>query len=382
MKKGVVVFSVLLVCLALTYSYNVYAAAEPYKVGCLVPLTGYSSWVGVLAKEGAELQVDLINKAGGVNGRPLQLILYDTQSKPEEAIRAAQRLLTRDGVIAMTGSDSVPIMAPVFALANQKKIPAVLSGGYPVDPKKEPYSFNVSHPSEFAVAVPFHYFKKKNMTKIAFLMPIGSLGELGTKLGHKVAGELGIRILGEEKFEPTSPDITPQLAKLKALDPAVMFSFSTGEHAAMVVKSMAQLNMTMPVQLSHGNATKGFLKMVSNLPAFIVLPSGKISVVDELSDADPMKKPLQNFNKQYIERYKEPCSYYAGQAADFISVLAEGLKLAGTSDPVKVRDSIERVKGLIGNNGIFNMSPDDHYGLKMEDMVSITIKDGKWALLK
>jgi branched-chain amino acid transport system substrate-binding protein len=383
-KRILAIGFMLLLCLFITHQPPIAEAAEkvPYKIGAVLPLTGYTSWLGVLSDEGTKLKVEMINKAGGVNGHPLELITYDNQSKPEEANRVAQRLITRDEVVAIIGDGSVPIAAPVFALGNQKKVSVFFACGYAIDPQKELFSFNQAHPTEFAVASPFRYFKKRGMTKVAFLMAVGSLGELGSKIGNKVAAEYGLTVVSEEKFETQATDVTPQLTKLRGLKPDVIFSFSTGEPAAMVARNMAQLNMNIPLLVSHGNATPGFLKMVADLPTMVIVPSGKITVVDQLPDIDPAKKVLQAFNKQYMERFKAPATYFAGQSADGIALIAEGLKIAGSSDPVKLRDALEGIKNFVGNNGVFNMSPKDHQGTRLDDMVNVTIKNGKWQLLE
>jgi branched-chain amino acid transport system substrate-binding protein len=374
----------LLLCLVVTHQSSIAEAAgkEPYKIGAVLPLTGPVSWLGGLADEGTKLKVEMINKAGGVNGHPLKLITYDSQSKPEEANMVAQRLITRDQVVAIIGDGSVPIAAPVFALGNQKKIPVFFACGYAIDTQKEPFSFNQSHPTEFAVARPFKYFNEKGMTKVAFLMVVGSLGELGSRIGNKVAKEYGITVVGEEKFEAQATDVTPQLTKLRGLKPDVIFSFTTGEPAAMIARNMAQVNMTIPLLVSHGNASPGFLKMVGDLPTMVIVPSGKITVVDQVPDSDQAKKVLQAFNKLYMERFKAPATYYAGQSADGVALIAEALRIAKSGDPVKVRDALEGIKNFVGNNGVFNMSPKDHQGTRLEDMVNVTIKDGKWQLLQ
>jgi len=382
-RRAVIVVTVLsLFCLIGTLNMALAQTKAPYKIGAVLPLTGPVSWLGGLADEGTKLRVEMINKAGGVNGHPLELITYDSQSKPEEANMVSQRLITRDQVVAIIGDGSVPIAAPVFALGNQKKVPVFFACGYAIDPQKERFSFNQSHPTEFAVARPFKYFKEKGMTKVAFLMVVGSLGELGTKIGKKVAPGYGITVVGEERFEAQATDVTPQLTKLRRLKPDVIFSFSTGEPAAMIARNMAQLNMDIPLLVSHGNASPGFLKMVGELPIMVIVPAGKITVVDQISDTDPAKKVLQEFNRRYFERFKTPATYYAGQSADGIALIAEGLRMAGSGDPVKLRDALEGIKNFVGNNGVFNLSPTDHQGTHLEDMVNATIKNGKWQLLQ
>jgi len=94
MKRGV--FMGLAAGLALLLLWgNAAKAATPYKIGGIFPLTGALSWLGEYKKKGADLKVELINKAGGINGHPLELISYDDQSSPETASRVAQRLVSR-----------------------------------------------------------------------------------------------------------------------------------------------------------------------------------------------------------------------------------------------------------------------------------------------
>ena len=151
-------------------------AADTYKIGGIFPLTGSLSWLGEYKKKGAELKVELINKAGGVNGHKLELISYDDQSSPETASGAAQRLVSKDQVVAMIGTASVPVSAAVAAIGAKNKIPVIVGSGYEVDAAKEPFLFNSAHRTDFAVARPYQYWQSKGITKVALLMPIGSLG--------------------------------------------------------------------------------------------------------------------------------------------------------------------------------------------------------------
>jgi branched-chain amino acid transport system substrate-binding protein len=65
-----------------------------------------------------------------------------------------------------------------------------------------------------------------------------------------------------------------------------------------------------------------------------------------------------------------------------VALIAEALRIAKSGDPVKVRDALEGIKNFVGNNGVFNMSQKDHQGTRLEDMVNVTIKNGKWQLLQ
>ncbi len=379
--KGKIVLGVAIAFSLLLMSNGLAQAQATYKIGGIFPLTGGLSWLGEYKKKGAELKVELINKAGGVNGKKLELISYDDQSSPETASRVAQRLVSRDGVVAMIGTASVPVSGAVGSIAAKSKVPALIGSGYEVKAEKEPFLFNTAHKTDFAVARPFQYFQSKGITKVALLMPIGPLGELGSMLARKYAPQYKITIVGEEKFDIKAADISAQLAKLRTLGPQAVFSFCTGEPAALVARSMNQMGMNMPVLVSHGNANPGFLKFVSTLTIPIIVPAGRAAAPDSVADSDPCKKVVVEFSRAHQQKYGEPANYYSAEMVDAIDIIAAGLKKTGSGDTVKLRDAIEQTRGFVGMQGVFNFSPSDHHGTVLSDMMVLTVKDGKWAVL-
>lgn len=353
----------------------------PYKIGFIVPLTGYLSWLGEYMKKGAEVKVEMINRVGGVNGRLLEVISYDDQSSPETGTRHAQRLISRDEVVAIMGTGTAVVSGAVSSVANKSKVPAIIQSGYALS-DKETFTFNNAHPTDFAISRPMMYFQKKGISRVALLMPIGPLGELGSGIARKHAPTYKITIVGEEKFDVKAPDVTTQLAKLRTLNPQAIMAFTTGEPAALLARNMAQMGMNIPLVVSHGNATPGFLKLVAQTPGTVIVPSGKIMALGSLADNDPTKKVVMEFAREYQKKYGEPANYYSGQQADAVALIAEGLRVTKSDDPVKLRDAIENIKNFPGCNGVYNMSPTDHQGTRTEDMILLTIKDGKWAVLE
>ena len=381
--KKISIYVALATCVAFLGGLSVQAyaqAKEPYKIGAILSLTGYLSWLGEYQKKGAELKVEMINKAGGVNGRPIKIVVYDDQSSPETGTKVAQRLISKDKVIALQGTGSVPVSAAVSSVANKWKIPVILQSGYHPS-EKETFTFNNAHKTSYAFARPLMFFQKKGIQRVALLMPIGPLGELGSRMARKYAPKYKVEILGEEKFDVKTPDVTTQLAKLRTLKPQAIMSFATGEPAALVARNMAQMGMNIPLVVSHGNANPGFLKLVSQSPIMVIVPAGKIMDPQAISSNDPTREVIMEFAKAYQEKYGEPANYYAGQQADAVALTAEALKISKSGDPVKLRDAIESIKGFPGCNGVYNLSPTEHQGTGLNDMILLTIKNGKWQAL-
>jgi branched-chain amino acid transport system substrate-binding protein len=114
----------------------------------------------------------------------------------------------------------------------------------------------------------------------------------------------------------------------------------------------------------------------------ILFPAGRLLVVDELPDSHPQKPLLAAYKKDYETRYKEDASTFGGHAYDAVLVITEALRKAGSTEPEKVRQALENLKGVVGTAGIFNYSPTDHTGLSMDAFEMLTVKGGKFAIYK
>jgi branched-chain amino acid transport system substrate-binding protein len=354
---------------------------DEFRVGGIFPLTGYLSGCGEYKRKAADLKIEMINEMGGIHGHPLRLIVYDDQSSPEQAARIAEALVLKHRVIAMVGTGSLPVSSAVAGVANKYRIPAFLNSGYAIDPVKDLFVFNTAHKTEFAVACSFQHFLERGINRVGLLMPKGPLGELGSCLGRRLANRLGIRIVGEERFDLTSRDVTSQLVRLSALRPLAVFSFVTGEPAAGIAKRMGEMGLAIPLLVSHGNANPAFLKLVSRTPVPILVPSGKTMALDSIPEGDPCKPIAARFNQRHLQRYGEPANYYSAELADAIDLMAEGLRNAG-ADPEGLRDAVECIQKFEGMQGVYDLSPIDHYGTGLEHMILLTIKEGRWHFTK
>jgi branched-chain amino acid transport system substrate-binding protein len=351
---------------------------EELKIGGIFSLTGYLSWSGKYKRKAAELKVNMVNEAGGINGRPLRMIAYDDHSSADQAEGIAETLIFKHRVVAMVGTGSLPLSRAVATVANRYRTPVFINSGYAIDPLKDNFVFNTAHKTEFAIACSFRHFLDAGMDRLALLMPVGPLGDLGSWLARRLGALMGISIVGEERFDVSAPDVAPQLRRLTFLKPLALFSFVTGQPAAAVSATMAAVGMKIPLLVSHGNANPRFLKLVSSSPVHIVVPSGKTMALDTITEDDPCKNAVVSFNSRHLECYGEPANYYSAELADAVGLVVEALRRTGDADPVRLRDAAESIRNYGGMQGVYDMSPIDHYGTGIEQIVLLTIKDGRW----
>ncbi|MCX5840790.1 MAG: ABC transporter substrate-binding protein [Deltaproteobacteria bacterium] len=364
-------------------------AAQPIKIGNTYDQTGPFTDASVHANYGVLVAVDEINAKGGINGRKVEMITIDGESSVEKSLGNVKRFIARDKVNGIMGPMYTgPSMAAMPVINKAKVVAFSGSGGNPVNellkekPQERQYLFSLSMGNTFAHEHNLTWLKRKGLTKIAVINPTNDLGESSNRWYQSFSKELGITILGLEKFDPKSLDMTPQLIKLKALSPQAIVTMSTGADASVMVRNFHQLEMKIPLVISDGNVSQTFIDSLEGKTEYVFGPGPKaVAPVDTLKTDDPMKAKMQAFINGYEKKFgKKIKSYnYEGIGYDGAMLIFEAIKKVGT-DGEKMLNYIENLKGYKGANIVYNFSPTNHRGYTVEHICMFKIKDGIWQL--
>lgn len=364
--------------------------AEPIKLGAFFDLTGPSAAIGTPTKLVAEMVVKKINAEGGVNGRPLQLVIADDEGDPTKAAIIAKKFIESDKVVAIIGPTRTDTGMAAKPIIEQMKVPTFMCvGGDPVimGGKFGPFHWTFKSPQRTSVAVQktFAYLKKKGWTNIAIITAADGFGRDGKFWLEKLAPDYGLKIIATESFQPTDNDMTTQLVKIKAASPQAIVCWTIGKAGAIVAKNVRQLAINSPLFQCHGLPDPIYIKLAGEAAEGNIMPSTKLMVANQLPDTDPQKKVILEFIRLYKEVYKYdrqfPINTHSGYAWDAIYIVANAMKKAGTNNE-KLREEIERTKGYVGVSGIYNITPEDHNGLGTDSMVMVQIVKGEWKMLE
>ena len=362
-------------------------AAEPIKVGAFFALSGPNAPIGTPTKLVAEMVVDKINKEGGINGRPLELIIGDTESDPAKAATIAKKFIHSDKVAAIIGPTSTGEGMQSKKIVEEAGIPTFMTvgGDPPIMKETGPYTYVFKSPQRSSTAVKklFSYLKEKKLTKLALLTASDPFGKDGVVWLEKLAPEYGLTLVAKESFGPKDIDMTAQLTKIKNAKPQAIVCWTIGPAGAIVSKNKAQLGIKVPLFQCHGQPGPEYIQLAGKSSEGDRMPSTKLMAAAQLPDTDPQKKVIQAFIKLYTDDYKYdkqfPINTHSGYAWDAIIIVANAMKKAGT-DPKALRAAIEGTKGYVGVSGIYNLTPEDHNGLDVDSMVMVQVKKGKFAL--
>ena len=369
-------------CLLCISTVSAESEKEPIKIGGVFSVTGPASFLGDPERKSMELAVDMINEAGGIDGRMLQAVIYDSEGDPSRAVRNVQRLITRDNVTAIVGPSLTPTSLAVIPVVERAQVPLVscAAGNRITDPIK-PWVFKTAQSDIHAVASIYGHMKENGLKKAAIIIQSDSFGESGRDQLVEQAGDYGIEIVAQENFGIRDTDTTAQLTNIRRADPDAIICWGTNPGPAVVARNVEQLGIDVPLYNSHGVASPRFIELAGDSAEGIMLPTGRILVADLLPDDDPQKEVLQNYIAAYEDRFGETASSFGGYAFDGINLLAEAMK--GTDgDKQQIRDNFAQIQGHVGISGTFNFSETDHNGLAPDAFVMVRITDGDWELIE
>jgi branched-chain amino acid transport system substrate-binding protein len=323
-------------------------AADPIKIGVVAPLTGPIADAGRYGVQGARLAVEEVNKAGGVLGRPLELVIEDDQSLNPSTVLAFSKLADDKDIVAFLG--------PTRSTQIQSIAPSVKQAGRPV-------MIGGTDPSLTLAGNPWFFRFRPNDTYTARAMSDYGLNKLGKKkwaIVHATdafgtnAKTLFTEALKKQGIEPVvvegqpnnSPDYTAVALAVKQSGADVLATFITFEpDVAVFARQLRQLGVNV-VWLGSPSITTTTARKLAGPTLY-----GTYAVADFHPDANP---EARSFAEKYLTSYKTTPDFFASWPYDAIHVLAKAMTKAGSTDPEKIRAALLDVKDYHGVEGTYN----------------------------
>jgi len=357
-------------------------AADNLKIGSFLAVTGPASFLGDPELKTLQLYVDELNANGGVDGRQIELIHYDTGGKAKEAVNFAKRLIKKDRVDLIVGGSTSGTTLAAMPIVEKAGVPFIsLAGSIKIVEPVNKWVFKTPHTDRMAAAKIFEDMKKRDIAKVALISGDGGFDKSGRAQCLELAPEYGIEIVADESYGNKDTDMTTQLTKIRNTDAQAILNFGFGTGPAIVTKNVRQLGIELPLYQSHGVASKKYIGLAGEAAEGVRLPAAALLVADKLSDSDVQKPVLIAYKSKYEAAHGD-VSTFGGHAYDGLMMAAEAVQRAGSTDKAKVRDEIEATKGFIGTGGVFTMSAEDHLGLGLDAFKMLEIRDGDWTIVE
>jgi branched-chain amino acid transport system substrate-binding protein len=384
-KKHLSFIVVVLLCLGLVVSAcgkkPEAGESQPYVIGGVFSITGSNSPLGEPEKNSMNLFVDMINEKGGIDGHPLEAVIYDDEGDATKCVNMVKKLIDKDNVLAIVGPSLSGNTFAVMPVVEENQVPLIsCAASVKITSPVNKWVFKTPQTDVLAVERIYEYLKSQGITKIAIMTVSNGYGDSGKEQLKAQAPGAGIEIVAEESFGEKDEDMTAQLTKIKGSGAGAIVCWGTNPGPAIVAKNIKQLGITIPLIQSHGVASPKYLEYAGDAANGNVLPTGKILVLDQLPESDVQRPVLLEYKTKYEDAFKMPVSGFGGYAWDAMGIIANALKESG-ADRAKLRDAIEKTTDYVGVSGIFTMTPEDHNGLTKDAFVMVIIENGTWKII-
>jgi branched-chain amino acid transport system substrate-binding protein len=321
------------------------SAQDAIKVGFHGPFTGFAAADGKSARQGAELAVQQANAAGGINGKKIELVTYDDEGKPENAIPIANKLIGQDKVVlTVSGSYSGPTRAAaaVFQRASMPYISA-----YAIHPditRAGDFVFRTGMMGEVqgraGAKLIADTLKKK---KVAILSVNNDFGQALTAGFKEAAPKFGLEIVAERTFAMPDRQFGPLVTQVKADNPDVIYAPGYFFNAGPLVAQLRAAGVTATIVGQEGYDSQRFIEIAGK--------ASEGTIVTTSLDRDSKAPATRAFIDNYEKAFKDRVDMVAASGYSAMTVAIEGLKKAGKQDGVAIRDTIRKnsFETAIGN---------------------------------
>lgn len=359
-------------------------AGDPVKIGAIVSATGPNSALGEQERNVLEMMEKEINAAGGILGRPLDIIIEDDKSDSKEAVTSANRLIDQEKVAALIAATGSASTLAVKEIAASKQIPqiAMAAANDITDVAPTEWIWRTPHKDAMAVERALTYVAESlGVSKIAVLHDENAFGSSGAKEIAARAADFGLEIVITESYKTDDTDLTAQLTKIRGDNPEAVIVWGTNPGPALAAKNMKQLGMEIPYIGSHGIANRTFIELAGDAAEGVVFPAGRLLVPESITNPE-QKEVTDLFVERYTFSYGSPPNTFAGYAWEAISLLADAIERAGSTEAVAIQTALNATQGFLGPDGVYNYSATNHDGLTADDMIIVKIEDGSWVLVE
>jgi len=364
------------------------AAQAQIKVGVIVSTTGPGASLGIPAEQSFKLWPDTLA------GQKMNMIILNDGTDSNMAARNTSKLINEDKVDIIIGSSTTPNSIPVVEEAGRQGVPVItLSGGKAtVLPQEGPrtWAFKLSPTEAISTRRVMDHMLKNGQKRLATIGLANSYGEGFLEVVREIAPQKGVELVAAEKYNATDQSVTAQVLKVLAAKPDAVFILSSGTPGALPQIELAERGFKGPVYQTQGVANADFLRVGGKSLEGSFMTVAPVLVADQLPDSNPTKKAGLDYLAKWDARYGAETRSLFGATAWDAMLLAEAasreaLKTTKPGTPEfrkALRDNIEGMKGFVGTEGVYNMSPQDHNGVDETSQVLVQIRNGDWKYVE
>ena len=352
--------------------------SNTFKIGVVTSLTGSAAAFGQAHKNGYTVALDELNAKGGVLGKKIELVYYDDQSKPDQAVQGVTKLVDQDHVPIILGAYSSENTRAIVPVVTQKQVPLIIPTAVAdnVIQTGSPWVFRICAGSGSFARATLDFLKNNGDPKtMAIVYENTNFGQSNDKSMREEATAAGVKIVDEEAYQASSPDYKALLQRVKAKNPEVIYFASYLLDATTLMRQAAELNLNPKYYTSAGTgfAAAEFPTKDKGAGAYA---DYTFSVSQWLPTAKG--KGSQEFDDAFTKLTGAHPAYHAMEAYAALEVAVAAIQKAGNAQPAAIRDAL---KSVDLPDTPFGPIKFDEHGQNAHPLLITQILDGQYKVV-
>lgn len=373
--------------LLLLLAVSTFALAD-IKIGVIASSTGPTAVVGIPQKQTVAL---LPTEIGG---QKVEYIVLDDASDPTHAVTGVKKLISEAKVDALIGPTTTPAALAMLDFVAESKVPLVTTVGssaviLPMDDKKR-WVFKTTQNDDLIAGALIEHMTAAGVKTLGFIGFNDPYGENWFKVFSAMAEKAGLKMVANERYNRTDQSVIGQTLKVITAKPDAVLIAATGGPAVLPQTSLQEKGYKGRIYQTHGVATNDFIRIGGKAVEGTLMAGGPMLVAADLAGNNPIKAVAQGYIKAYEVKYGTgTMSTFGANTYDAGLLLQKAIPSAlKKAKPGSVefrealRDALEQSKEVVGAQGVFTMSAQNHNGMDQRARVMMAVKDGKWVLIK
>jgi branched-chain amino acid transport system substrate-binding protein len=361
-------------------------AGAQVKIGVVASATGPTAMVGISQIKTVPL---LPEKAGGLS---IKYIALDDGSDTNKTVTDFKKLITEDHVDAIIGPTGSPNAMSVIGLAAKHSTPMLAPVGaasvvLPMTPVKK-WVFKTTQNTSLIAQALIGQMVKSGVKTLGFIGFNDAYGTDWLNVISKMAKSNHIKIVATERYQRSDTSVTGQALKVLAAKPDAVLVAGTGAAAVLPETTLVQQGYKGQFYQTHGAALPAFLKLGGKAVDGTILAASLMLVLPEIPDSNPSKKLAEDYVARYEKKYGKKPATFGANVYDAGLLLQKAIPLAAKKGKPgteafrsALRDALEQTRELVGTQGVYNMTPEDHSGFDKRGRELIVVRNGQWHLL-
>jgi branched-chain amino acid transport system substrate-binding protein len=360
------------------------AQSNEIVIGITISTTGPAAALGIPERNSLEF---VAKEIGGV---PLKVIVLDDAGDPTTATTNARRFVTESRADIIMGSSTTPPSIAVANVAAEANLPHFGLAPFPITPERAKWSVSMPQPIPIIGKVMYDHMKKNNVKTLGYIGYSDSYGDLWFNDIKNQAVPMGVTVVAEERFARPDTSVAGQALKLVAANPDAILVGASGTAAALPQSTLRERGYKGLIYQTHGAASMDFIRIAGASAEGVLMASGPVMDPEDQPDEAQTKRPGLALNKAYEAKYgPNSRSQFAGHSYDAFLVLERVIPVAlkkGKPGTPEFREAIRQAllteREIAASQGVYNFTEKDRYGVDERARILLTVKNGKYTLVK